>query len=90
MRLHSDKLPNGKKKREPSFEVNVVVNIEGSHNRINNTRSTLIKLRKRDSVLNFETKKDDLGKTNSRSEVKSTGLQKCLQRLHNEIILEHM
>ena len=50
----------GKKKREPSFEVNVVVNIEGLHNLINNTRSTLIKLRKRDSVLNFETKKDDL------------------------------
>ena len=52
--------PMGKKKREPSFEVNVVVNIEGLHNLINNTRSTLIKLRKRDSVLNFETKKDDL------------------------------
>ena len=52
--------PMGKKKREPSFEVNVVVNIEGLHNRINNTRSTLIKLRKRDSVLNFETKKDDV------------------------------
>ena len=50
----------GKKKREPSFEVNVVVNIEGLHNLINNTRSTLIKLRKRDSVLNFETKKDDV------------------------------
>ena len=31
-----------------------------------------------------------LRKTNSRSEVKSTGLQKCLQRLHREIILEHM
>ena len=86
----------GKKKREPSFEVNVVVNIEGLHNLINNTRSTLIKLRKRDSVLNFETKKDDVNfiffkrKTNSRSEIKSTGLQKCLQRLHKEIILEHM
>ena len=53
-------MPDGKKKREPSFEVNVVVNIEGLHNRINNTRSTLIKLRKRDSVLNFETKKDDV------------------------------
>ena len=72
LRLHVDKLPNGKKKREPSFEVNVVVNIEGLHNRINNTRSTLIKLRKRDSVLNFETEKDDVDfiffkrKTNSR------------------------
>ena len=52
-------MPNGKKKREPSFEVNVVVDIEGLRNLINNTRSTLIKLRKRDSVLNFETKKDD-------------------------------
>ena len=60
LRLHVDKLPNGKKKREPSFEVNVVVNIEGLHNRINNTGSTLIKLRKRDSVLNFEAKKDDI------------------------------
>ena len=60
LQLHVDKLPNGKKKREPSFEVNVVVNIEGLHNRINNTGSTLIKLRKRDSVLNFETKKDDV------------------------------
>ena len=53
LRLHVDKLPNGKKKREPSFEVNVVVNIEGLHNRINNTRSTLIKLRKRGLVLNL-------------------------------------
>ena len=50
----------GKKKREPSFEVNVVVNIEGLHNLINNTRSTLVKLRKRDLVLNFETKMDDV------------------------------
>ena len=63
---------------------------------INNTRSTLIKLRKRDSVLNVETEKDDVDfisfkrKTNSRSKVKSKGLQKCLQRLHKEIILEHM
>ena len=40
--------------------MNVVVNIEGLHNRINNIRSTLIKLRKRDSVVNFETKKDDV------------------------------
>ena len=53
-------MSNGKKKREPSFEVNVVVNIEGLHNLINNTRSTLIKLRKRDSALNFETEKDDV------------------------------
>ena len=49
--------PMGKKKREPSFEVNVVVNIEGLHNLINNTRSTLIKLRKRDSVLNLRLKR---------------------------------
>ena len=80
---------------KPSFEVNAVVNIEGLHNLINNTRSTLVKLRNRDSVLNFETKKDDvdftfLKKENSRSEFKSAGLQKCLQRLHKEIILEHM
>ena len=53
-------MPNGKKKREPSFEENVVANIEGLHNRINNTRFTLIKLRKRGSVLNFETKKEDV------------------------------
>ena len=49
--------PMGKRKREPSFEVNVVVNIEGLHNLINNTRSTLIKLRKRDSVLNLRLKR---------------------------------
>ena len=53
-------MPNAKKKREPSFEENVVVNIEGLHNRINNTRSILIKLIKRDSVLNSETKKEDV------------------------------
>ena len=54
-------MSNGKKKREPSFdEVNVVVNIEGLHDLIDNTRSTLIKLRKRDSALDFETKKGDV------------------------------
>ena len=31
LRLHSDKLPKGKKILEPSFEVNVVLNIEVSH-----------------------------------------------------------
>lgn len=60
MRLHSDKLPKGEKNLKPSFKVNVVVKIEGSLNRINETRSTSIKLSKSDSALNFDTEKEDV------------------------------
>lgn len=60
MRLHSDKLPKGGKNLKPSFKVNVVVKIEGSLNRINETRSTSIKLSKSDSALNFDTEKEDV------------------------------
>ena len=66
-------MPKEKKKREPgSFEVNVVVNIESHIIVLITPVPHLIKLRKRDSVLNFETEKDDVdfiffkGKTNSR------------------------
>ena len=57
--VHSNNLPKAKKKLEPSFELNVVVNIEGSQNRTNKTRFTSVKLSKNDSAFNFETKKED-------------------------------
>ena len=61
---------------KPSCEVNAVVNIEGLHDLINNTRSTLVKLRKRDSVLNFETKKDDVDFTFLKKDKFSLRIQK--------------
>ena len=51
---------------------------------------------KGNSAFKFETKKGEVDfiflkrKANSRSEVNSIGLQKCLERPHKEIILENM